>query len=106
MFWFMRSMPKPRCIPCRRSCAISARSLSRITVLPGVQREEVAGHLFEEQRLEAAEIEQAVLQRLFDGGDERTAWVGPLQADQAAQCPPARPLLRCLRAATYRSRLG
>jgi hypothetical protein len=96
MFWFMRSMPKPRCIPCRRSCAISARSLSRITVLPGVQREEVAGHLFEEQRLEAAEIKQAVLQRLFDGGDERTAWVGPLQADQAAQCAPAPPVAALL----------
>src|ERR1700693_3892989 len=76
-------------MPCRRSCAIKARSLSRITIFLGVQREEVAGHLFEDQRLQAAEIEHAVLQGLFDGGDERTAWVGSFHADQTAQCPPA-----------------
>src|SRR5271156_1404127 len=76
-------------MPCRRNCAISARILSRIVILPGVQREEVAGHLFEDQRLQAAEIEHAVPQRLFDGGEERTAWVGPFHADQTAQCPPA-----------------
>src|SRR5208337_2167611 len=84
-------------MPCRRSCAIRARSLSRITtILPGVQREEVAGHPFEDQRLEAAEVEHSVLQRLFDGGDERTAWVGPFHADQTAQCPPAPPVATLL----------
>jgi hypothetical protein len=31
--------------------AIRFRSLSRIAILPSVQREEVAGHLFEDQRL-------------------------------------------------------
>src|ERR1700712_3108013 len=79
-------------VPCRRNFAIRARSLSRITVLPGIQCEEVAGHLFEDQRLEAAEIEQAVLQRLFDGGEERTAGVVPFQPDQTAQPPPAPPV--------------
>src|ERR1700755_3542221 len=86
-------------MPCRRSWAISARSLSRITILPGVQREEVAGHLFEDQRLQAAEIEQAVPQRLFDGGEERTAWVGSFHADQTAQCPPAPPVATLLESA-------
>ena len=70
--------------------------MSRIVILPGVQREEVAGHLFQDQRLQAAEVEQPVSQGLFDGGDERTAWVGPFHADQTAQCPPAPPVATLL----------
>src|SRR5271165_7385435 len=74
--------------PCRRNWAISARSLSCIIVLPDAEREEVAGDLFEDKVFQAAEVEQAVPQGLFDGGDERTGWVGALHLDQPAQGPP------------------
>jgi hypothetical protein len=70
--------------------------LSRIAILPGVQHEEVAGHLFEDQRLKAAEVEQTVVQGPLDGGGERTVWVGRLHADQAAQCPPAQTVVTLL----------
>src|SRR5271165_1243632 len=75
-------------MPCRRSWAIRARSLSRIVRLPGVQREEVAGDLLEHEVFEAAEVEQAVVQGLFDRGDKRIGRVGSLHLEQTAQCSP------------------
>ena len=75
-------------MPCRRSWAIRARNWSRIVVLPGGQREEVAGDLFEDEVLQAAKVEQTVPQGLFDGGDERTGRVGALHLDQPAEGSP------------------
>ena len=55
---------------------------------PGGQREKVAGDLFEDEVLQAAEVEQAVQQGLFDGGDERTGRIGALHLDQPAKGSP------------------
>src|SRR3954452_12554989 len=71
-------------MPCRRSWSIRARSLSRIIVLPDAECEEVAGDLFEDEILQPAEVEQAVLQSLFDGG-ERSVRVGACHLDQPAK---------------------
>src|SRR4051812_45380801 len=74
-------------MPCRRSWSIRARSLSRIIVLPDAECEEVAGDLFEDEILQPAEVEQAVLQSLFDGG-ERSVRVGAFHLDQPAKRSP------------------
>src|SRR3954468_20559224 len=76
-------------MPCRRSWSISARSLSRIIVLLEAQCEEVAGDVFEDEVFQPAEVEQAVLQSLFDGGGERSVGVGAFHLDQPAQRPPS-----------------
>jgi hypothetical protein len=62
--------------------------LSCIFVLPEARCEEVAGDIFEDEILQPAEVEQAVLPGLFDGGDERTVRVGAFQLDQPAQGSP------------------
>src|ERR1700727_672319 len=76
-------------MPCKRSWSISARSLSCIFVLPDPsERKEIAGDLFEDEVFQAAEVEQAVLKGLFDGGDERAGRVSAFHLDQSAQRPP------------------
>lgn len=44
--------------------------------------------MFEDQLLQPAEVEQAVVQGLLDGGDERRSGGSPLQLDQPAQGAP------------------
>jgi hypothetical protein len=65
-------------IPGKRNWASKSCSLSRIVVSLGVKGEEVADHSFESDLLEASTIEQAELQSLFDGGEERTGGIGAL----------------------------
>src|SRR5271163_2712264 len=73
-------------MPCSRNWSIRERSLSRIVILPGLECEEVAGDLPEDEVFEAAQVEQAVSQGLLDRGDERAGRVGALHLDQPAQC--------------------
>src|SRR5690349_11093925 len=75
-------------MPCRRNWPIRARSLSCIFVLLDAQCEEVAGDVFEDEILQPAAVEQAVLPGLFDGGNERTVRVGAFHFDQPAQGAP------------------
>src|SRR5215469_5642635 len=72
-------------MPWKRNWASKSRNLSRIVVSLGINREEVADHSLENELLEAAKIEQAELQGLFDGGEERTGGIGAFQLEQATQ---------------------
>src|SRR5271156_1800514 len=75
-------------MPCSRNWSIRARSLSRIVIPPGLEREEVAGDLLEDEVFQAREVEQPVSQGLLDRGDERTGWIGAPHLDQPAQGTP------------------
>src|SRR5262249_21852046 len=70
---------------CRRASSVC--NLSRILV--SLEVEEVAGHLLQDQGLQALQIEEAEAQGLLDGGKEWSRRVGPLQLEQPAQRPHA-----------------
>ena len=59
--------------------------MSRILVPFAAEIEEVAGHLLQDQRLQALKIKQAKAQGLLDGGEERTRRIRPLQLEKTTQ---------------------
>src|SRR5260370_9461929 len=56
-----------------------------MVVARGIEVEEVAGDLSEDERLQAGEIEHAEVQRLLDGGQEGTGRIGAFHLEQATQ---------------------
>src|SRR5262249_46031720 len=72
-------------MPSKRRRASSVCSLSRILVPLVVEIEEVTGHMLEDQRLQALQIEQAEAQGLLDGGKERARGIRALQLEQTPQ---------------------
>src|SRR5215472_19226252 len=72
-------------MPWKCNCVSRVCSFSRIVVSRGVEGEEVADHLLENEPLKPPEIEQAELQGLFDGGKERGGRIGAFQLEQATQ---------------------
>src|SRR5215470_14063381 len=72
-------------MPSKRRRASSVCNSSRIFVSFATEIEEVAGHLLQDQRLQALKIEQAEAQGLFYGGEKRARGIRPLELEQTAQ---------------------
>ncbi|BCU06397.1 hypothetical protein [Allochromatium tepidum] len=62
--------------------------------------EEVAGHALEDEALQAGQIEQAVVQGLLDGGQERLGGMVRLSSRSRRSLPTLRPGARLFNAAT------
>src|SRR6516225_4371851 len=78
------SLSSAAAMPSKRRRASSVCSLSRIVVFIA-EIEEVAGHVLQDQRLQALKVEQAEAQGLLDAGKEGTGWIRPLELNQPAQ---------------------
>src|SRR5579862_2074219 len=79
------STSSTRAIPRSRSSSINARKRSRIGVFGQIECEEVAGDILQDQCLQPTEVEQAVLQSLFEGGEERRLRIRTFELEQTAQ---------------------
>src|ERR1700674_2719718 len=79
------STSRARAMPWKRSWVSSVRIWSRIVVCVGVDGEEISDHLFQDERLQAPEVEQAELHCLLKCGEERCAGVGAFHLEQASQ---------------------
>src|ERR1700758_5438464 len=80
-------------MPRKRSWAIRPRSSSSIVLTFLGKTEEVAGGKLEDERFQASQIEQPVMQGLFDRGQERLGGIGALHLQQTAQRLQAAPTL-------------
>src|SRR5262245_56123450 len=79
------SLSSAAAMPSKRNRTSSVCNLSRILV--SLEIEEVPGHLFQDQGLQALKIKEAEAQGLLDGGKEWSRRIGPLQLEQTAQRP-------------------
>src|SRR5271169_7029389 len=95
-------------MPWKRSWASRVCSLSRIVVFRGIEIEEVAGDLPQDERLQAGEVEQAELQGLLNGRQEGAGRIGALHLEQAAQRPQAAAMAALLqgRGITFEARVA
>src|SRR5215467_787229 len=81
-------------MPSKRKRASSVCNSSRIPV--SLEIEEVAGHLLQDQGLQALQIKEAEAQSFLDGGKEWPRRVGALQLEQPAQRPHTAPVCTAL----------